>query len=305
MIQNPMLSRKKVTTMQNVLLIVTFIISLSLINNSWAKEQSGTVQTLVEILDKMPVSISDRYSARNPSETIEFFGIHPGMTVVEMMPGGGWYSKILLQYLGQHGKLIGADYSFDMWKKFDWMTEEMLAANKSWVKDWTAKAEGWRDEKGAIVSAFRIGSVPNEIYGTADVVLFIRALHNLALFESDGNHLSTALKNSFDVLKPGGVVGIVQHMAPESASNKWASGSNGYLKKSFVIKKMREAGFDYVDSSNINVNLRDNPSESDIVWRLPPGFATSKGDPFLKEKYKEIGESTRMTLIFRKPSYEL
>jgi predicted methyltransferase len=96
-------------------------------------------------------------------------------------------------------------------------------------------------------------------------------------------------------------VGIVQHQARENTSDEWASGRNGYLKKSFIIGIMDEAGFDLIGSSDINKNDLDQPSETDIVWRLPPSLATSKDDPVLKSQLEAIGESNRMTLLFRKP----
>ena len=137
--------------------------------------------------------------------------------------------------------------------------------------------------------------------GQADAVLLIRALHNLARFENDGGYLSTAMADVLRVLKPGGIVGVVQHMAPESASDEWANGSRGYLKKGFVITRFEGASFEYVDESDVNANPADEPGEADIVWRLPPSFATSRNDPDLREKYRAIGESNRMTVLFRKP----
>jgi len=93
----------------------------------------------------------------------------------------------------------------------------------------------------------------------------------------------------------------VQHMSPEDKSDDWADGSKGYLKKSLVIKKFEEAGFKYVDSTDINNNPKDQPGADDTVWRLPPSLSTSRDNPELKEQLVEIGESNRMTLKFRKP----
>ena len=95
---------------------------------------------------------------------------------------------------------------------------------------------------------------------------------------------------------------MVQHEAAEDADDAWANGSNGYLKQSFVIAVMTAAGFEFVEASDVNNNPLDQPGPEDIVWRLPPSLATSADDPQLREKYLAIGESTRMTLLFRKPS---
>ena len=143
--------------------------------------------------------------------------------------------------------------------------------------------------------------MPEEMKGTADAVLFIRALHNLARFEGEGGFLTAALRDAYDILKPGGTVGVVQHQAREGMSDEWAGGQNGYLKKSFVIEKMQDAGFEFVAGSDINMNGKDQPTDEDKVWRLPPSLATSRDNPELKAEMEAIGESNRMTLKFRKP----
>lgn len=270
-------------------------------DESKASSSKHQTTSLASILKTRPDKVKARYNARHPQQTIEFFGLKPGMTVVEALPGGGWYSKVLLPYLGSEGKLVGADYAVDMYPKFGFFDKKMLEEKKTWVTDWTAKAESWREDHSASVSAFQLGSMPETLSGKADAVVFIRALHNLARFENDGGYLSAALKDAYQSLKPGGIVGIVQHMAPESSSDKWADGSRGYLKKSFLIAQMEKMGFEFVASSDINLNPKDQPTEKDIVWRLPPTYATSGKDPELKKQYMAIGESNRMTLTFRKP----
>jgi predicted methyltransferase len=267
------------------------------------KNQSAksSTQSLTAVLKSMPDATKARCDARHPKQTIEFFGIKPGMTVVEGLPGGGWYSKILLPYLGQNGKLIGADYAMDMYPKFGFFSKERLEEKKTWVSSWTKEANTWRTKNSATVSAFQLGSMPKEMNSSADAVVFVRAMHNLARFESDGGYLTKALQDAYKALKPGGIVGIVQHQAPESSSDEWANGSRGYIKKSFLLSTMKNVGFEFVASSDINQNPKDVPSEQDIVWRLPPSLATSAKDPDLKKKYLAIGESNRMTLLFRKP----
>jgi predicted methyltransferase len=223
------------------------------------------------------------------------------MTVMEALPGGGWYTKILLPYLGRDGALIGADYSTDMYPLFGFFNEVQLLAKETWVADFTADATEWAGADGAAVSAFVFGSLPEEMKGTADAVLFIRALHNLARFQDQGGFLTTALQNAFDVLKPGGTVGVVQHQAPTGMPVGWASGDKGYLEKEFVIASMQAAGFEFVAGSDINENPKDQPGVDDIVWRLPPSLGTSRDNPELKAEMEAIGESNRMTLKFRKP----
>jgi predicted methyltransferase len=256
---------------------------------------------LAQVLADQPEEVQARYGARNSKETIEFFGLKPGMTVMEALPGGGWYSKILIPYLGSDGHLIGADYAEDMYPRFGFFSQEDLDAKATWVEDWTAEASAWIEEGGASVSAFQLGSMPESMHGTADAVFLVRALHNLARFEPDGDYLTKAVTDSFNILKPGGVLGVVQHEARDEMPDDWASGARGYLKESFVIETMENAGFVLEASSDVNNNPADQPTTEDIVWRLPPSLVTSRENEELKAELVAVGESNRMTLRFRKP----
>ncbi|GAB4562217.1 MAG: class I SAM-dependent methyltransferase [Haliangiales bacterium] len=244
-----------------------------------------------------------RYQYRHPKETLEFFGVAPGMTVAEVLPGGGWYSQLLLPYLGSEGTLVGITYDYEMWPKFGIFSAEDIEARFSgWTTKWPEQAKSWGEGDRADVAATEFGSVPDELADSVDVVLFVRALHNLSRFEADGGYLTTALAETYKILKPGGIVGVVQHQAPDSKSDEWADGSHGYLKRDNLITAMEAAGFEYVADSDINANPKDQPGEDDIVWRLPPTFATSRDNPELKAEMAAIGESNRMTLKFRKPA---
>lgn len=257
---------------------------------------------LKSVLEAQPRKVRERYSHRHPQATLAFFGIEPGMTVVEVLPGAGWYTKILLPYLGPEGRLIGADYPIDMFPLFGFFSDEALASKETWVDDWRVQARGWAGEDGAEVGAFQLGAMPAPMAGTADAVLFIRALHNLARFESEGGYISDALATAFRVLEPGGVVGVVQHRAPAAAPDAWADGSAGYLKAAFVVASFEDAGFELVARSEINANPQDKPTPEDIVWRLPPSLDTSEAGSDVRAAYKAVGESDRMTLLFRKPT---
>jgi len=283
-----------------MLKILVSVTSLLLFASSGVLAEGADSARLASVLADQPEEVQARYVFRHPQETLEFFGIAPGMTVVEALPGGGWYTKILLPYLGQEGAVIGADYSLKMYPLFGFFSEERLKEKETWVTDWTAESSEWAGDEGATVSAFVFGALPREMKGTADAVLFIRALHNLARFEKEGGFLSYALDNAHDLLKPGGIVGVVQHMARDEMTDEWAGGQNGYLKKQFLIDQMEAAGFDYVADNDVNMNEKDQPADSDIVWRLPPSLATSRDNPELKAEMEAIGESNRMTLKFRK-----
>jgi predicted methyltransferase len=262
---------------------------------------ASTQASLDSILNAQSEETKARYAFRHPKETLEFFRIQPGMTVVEVLPGDGWYSQILVPYLGEQGRLIGLDYDGGMWKNFDWVTDEFMETRKQWPSEWSGKASAWGGENAAQTSAFAMEDAPESLNGTVDAVLFIRALHNFFRFESQGQHLTQALATTNQLLKPGGLVGIVQHQVSEDKTDEWADGSRGYLKKSALVARMEAAGFEFVAESDINLNPKDVPGENDIVWRLPPSYYNSKDDEALKKQFTEIGESNRMTLLFRKP----
>lgn len=259
---------------------------------------AAEVRSLDTVLAAQNESAQSRYEFRHPKETLEFFDIQPGMRVAEALPGGGWYSKILLSYLGEQGELVGVDYPIDLWPNFSFATEDYLEAKQSWPTAWTNQAKSWGVLNRAEISAYTFSTFPESMNGQLDAILFIRALHNLARFSDKAPYLDDALAASYRVLKPGGIVGIVQHEARDDRSDEWADGSAGYLKKSFVIAAMEKAGFELVEESDINTNPLDQASEGDKVWRLPPSLRTADEN---KEAMKAIGESHRMTLKFRKP----
>jgi len=288
--------RREIQGMKKVL--ISALATCCLSSALWADESADS---LASVLAAQPDDVKARYEFRHPQETLTFFGIEPGMTVVEALPGGGWYSKILLAYLGPQGTLIGADYAADMFPLFGFFSAEQLQAKQTWAQDWVTEAQAWAVPDSAQISAFQFGSLPDEMKGSADAVLFIRALHNLARFEGQGEYLSAAIQDAWDVLKPGGIVGVVQHQAREGQPDEWATGDRGYLKNAFVIEHMTAAGFELVGESEVNLNERDQPGESDVVWRLPPTLMTSRDNPELQEQLKATGESNRMTLKFRKP----
>ena len=254
---------------------------------------------LQQVLDAQPEENQARYQWRHPRETLAFFGVKPGMTVVEVLPGGGWYSAILAPYLGAEGALIGADYPLGLWSNFPFVTDEFMAGRRSWPQDWPTQ---WRRDGGAKVLAVRIGGATDDLNGSADAVLFIRALHNLNAFEDKGGFRSAALADAWSLLKPGGVVGVVQHRAPEGRSDDWADGSRGYLNRDALVANFQAIGFELAGESDINRNPKDVPAEDEVVWRLPPNLDGSDDDPELQAKYAAIGESNRMTLLFRKPA---
>jgi len=266
-------------------------------DKTYTKHAEFDLPKLKAILKAQPEKAQARYGARHPAQTLKFFGIKPGMAVGEALPGGGWYTKILVPYLGEEGKLVGIDYSLDMWPEFSFANEEFIAKKKNWPAEFVSKAAEWAPADGAKISATTFGDAAGASAGSLDAVLFIRAMHNLSRFENEGQYMTQALATTHAMLKPGGIVGVVQHRAPESAEDSWAIGSAGYLKQSKVVAAFENAGFKLIKKSGINANPKDKPTSDDVVWRLPPSL---RGSEETKEARMAIGESNRMTLLFKK-----
>lgn len=255
---------------------------------------------LAEILAAQPEETKARYGARRPAATLRFCEIKEGDAVIETLPGGGWYSRILFPYLGKNGRLTGANYPLGMFQRFGW--------DEARVKTVVERDKGWPKliatdpvSEGGTIDSFTITEMPNDMDGSADKVLFIRSLHNLSRFDGEAGYLKTALAEAFRSLKPGGIACVVQHQAAEDASDAWADGVNGYLKKSRVVAAFAAAGFKLAEASDMHVNSKDRPTENESVWRLPPNFRGVDENSAQWRAYKDIGESTRMTLKFVKP----
>ncbi|MGB5324704.1 MAG: methyltransferase domain-containing protein [Pseudomonadales bacterium] len=255
---------------------------------------------LESIVAARPVEDRARDAFRNPVETLAFFDVKPGTTVLEVLPGRGWYSRILAPYLGPAGTLHAVNYADTMWSLFGSFNEDFVAERKAQMANWPETVAGFGGN-GRSARGFAFGAVDASLNNSVDTVLCIRALHNLNRFEAQAGTRTAALAEIYRVLKPGGVVGVVQHRAPETAAGTWALGQNGYLKQSAVIEMLEAAGFELLASSEINSNPRDVPGEGDIVWRLPPSYRGSGEDPAQRAAVDAIGESDRMTLKFRKP----
>jgi predicted methyltransferase len=240
-----------------------------------------------------------RDTERHPAATLAFFQVEQGMAVAEGLPGGGWYTAVLANYLGKDGTLYGVNYADRMWSMFSFGTPEVVAKRTASTALFGELVAGFTDS-GISAQGFTFESVPEAINGTVDRVLLIRALHNLNRFETDAGTRSKALSAVHAMLKDDGLVGVVQHRAPESVDDKSATGSRGYLKQSGVIAMFAEAGFELVEQSEINANPKDQPGAKALVWRLPPSLRGSKEGTENRAAVVAIGESDRMTLLFKK-----
>ncbi|MGP1276233.1 MAG: class I SAM-dependent methyltransferase [Caulobacterales bacterium] len=233
-----------------------------------------------------------RDAYRNPGETLEFFGVEADDTVVEALPGGGWYGRILAPWLAAEGQYYGLNYPMSVFEQlFTNMTDEQRTRLEGWEASFPGVAEQWG---GPAQGGYTFGSIPESAAGSADVVLYIRALHNMARF----GMLDTVVNDAWTLLAPGGVVGVVQHRAPADETDERANGSRGYLREADVIAAFEARGFVLEASSDINANPNDPADHEMGVWALPPSFG---GGEETREAMQAIGESDRMTLRFRKP----
>ncbi|MFC4724160.1 class I SAM-dependent methyltransferase [Glycocaulis abyssi] len=232
----------------------------------------------------------DQY--RNPRETLEFFGVQPGDTVVEALPGSGWYGRILAPWLAAEGEYYGLNYSMGIFEQiFPNMSEEQRVRFEGWEAGFPGMAAEWG---GQAAGTYTLGSIPDSAAGTADVVLYVRALHNMARF----GEMDVAVNDAWTLLRPGGTVGVVQHRAPADETDERADGSRAYLREADVIAAFEARGFILEASSEVNANP-DDPADHEIgVWALLPTLAGTDED---REERMSIGESDRMTLRFRKP----
>ena len=218
---------------------------------------------------------------RHPYETLKFFGIEPEMTVVELSPGGGWYTEILAIYMYDEGELITAPYSASL-------SDYAKRSREAFEAKLNSKSIY---EKVKIVDLF--GKLAeNE---TVDAVLTFRNVHNW--LGEDGSGVKNVFEQSYAALKPGGILGVVEHRAKPGISIKEMKKS-GYVTEELTINLAKEAGFILSKKSEINANIKDTKDHPNGVWTLPPSLYLKDGD---KEKYRQIGESDRMTLLFKKP----
>ena len=225
----------------------------------------------------------DRY--RHPFETLAFFGIEPDDTVVEIWPGGGWYTEILAPYIARGG---GRYYAVGM-------NDNQLNGVRRLM---TANPQLYGAINLATFPSFAEGDtrVPD---GSADAVVTFRNVHNWRMgYQRDSQpYGEEAFRQMFRMLRPGGTLGVVDHRLPESAEAAREQ-TSGYVKTSTVRRLAEAAGFRFVGASEVNANPRDTADWPDGVWTLPPRLRLGDQD---RERYLAIGESDRMTLRFVKP----
>ena len=227
-----------------------------------------------------------RDGSRHPRETLEFFGIRSGMTVVELAPGGGWYTEVLAPLMGGDGVYYAAHHSLN----------SPGAYYRNSLGKYLQKLASDEALYGSVIVTQM--HPPSEVAiappGSADLVVAFRNVHSWMR----GGMLDGVLAAAFTALKPGGKLGIVQHRAKPGTDEETMK-RTGYVTEAHVVAAAEAAGFTLEASSPINANPADTADHPNGVWNLPPALRDGDVD---REKYLAIGESDRMTLRFVKPA---
>lgn len=223
---------------------------------------------------------------RHPKETLQFFGIDRGTRIIEITPGEGWYAAILSPFVKGLGSYTAAVHDENVPGVADYTADQNALLQQRFRSDRNSY-------DGTRPALYRFN--PNQpvlgASGSADAVLSFRNAHNWVAEGTAAAHF----KGFFDVLKSGGVLGIVDHRAnPGPATD----GLSGYVTEQQIIELATAAGFRLAAKSEINANPRDTKDHPEGVWTLPPTYALGDVD---RKKYQDIGESDRMTLKFAKP----
>lgn len=222
---------------------------------------------------------------RHPVETLEFFGLKPDMTVIEILPSTGWYTEIIAPYVRDHGKLYAAHFSPNA--SLSYMAPNLRAFEEKI----TAEPHLY----GRVT--VRHLNPPHEVViappESADLAMTFRNVHNWIMAGQEHEFFASF----YAALKPGGILGVVEHRAKPDAGME-VMRTSGYVTEQYVIDVATAAGFELVAKSEINANPKDPTVHPQGVWTLPPNYRLGDVD---RAKYTEIGESDRMTLKFIKP----
>jgi len=257
--------------------IYSYLLCLNLIFFFIPHASAHSLEDAVNSEDRSPKNtLRDKY--RNPYETLSFFGIKQEMSVVELSPGGGWYTEILANYIHSPGMLIAAHFDKDSKRDF-------YIRMRNNFEDKINKNPMYKN-----VSVVDLSSKLADP-GSIDAVLTFRNLHNWI-----GPQIDIIFANSHKALKEGGVLGIVEHRANPGTTLEEMK-KTGYVTEAYAIETAEKHGFTLIAKSEINANPKDTKNYTRGVWTLPPVLRLKEQD---KETYLNIGESDRMTLLFKK-----
>ncbi|WP_372626675.1 class I SAM-dependent methyltransferase [Arsukibacterium sp.] len=277
----------------NIVLAVVLTSAVSLVWQTQASEADPR-QKLSELALHSERSAEHiaRNQYRHPADTLHFFGLKPQMSVLEVWPGRGWYTEILAPYLKEQGQLTIAQFSHDdgtlkderakFWARLSAELSERIAAQQHYF--------GTVQQVEFEPPYFQPALAAEQF----DMVLSFRNAH---IWDERG-HLSATLQALYDLIAPGGVLGLVEHRAA-TLSDTTSVAVEGYLDEAYVIAAAEQVGFELAERSEINANLRDTKDHPKGVYTLPPTLALGN---YNRELYQAIGESDRMTLKFIKPA---
>lgn len=277
------------TTIKKTLIKAFLITGCCLCATGIAAEQQSQLLQLANSDQRSAQHIA-RNEFRNPVATLQFFGIEPNMSVLEVWPGHGWYTEILAPYLKEQGQLTLAQFRHN-----DGTLKDERSIFWAKVSERLARRIA---ENSDVFGTPAIIELEPPLFSPAvteqfDLVLTFRNAH----IWNESGHLFATLQSLFQTLKPGGVLGMVEHRAAR-LSDISSSAVEGYLDEAYVIAAAERAGFKLLQTSEINANPKDTKDYPKGVYALPPTLAMGQDD---RQKYLAIGESDRMTLKFIKP----
>ena len=246
----------------------------------------ATLLTMLVTISGIAIAERDtsRDQYRHPMATLAFFGVTPQMDVLEISPGGGWYTEVLAQYVT--GNLLAGHYDPQSDRAYYRNSQSKFAAKMA------AAPELYGNVKMHVfdASAKKLSAETSSV----DAVVTFRNVHNWMSSSTE----SSSFELFFNALKPGGMLGVVEHRAPDG-TDKATMKKSGYMTQDYVIELARGAGFILEASSEVNANEKDTANHPKGVWTLPPSLSLGDQD---RDRYLAIGESDRMTLRFRKPN---
>ena len=250
---------------------------------SWDSAMAAVLAGDHRASSRSGVPNSSRDGARNPAETLKFFGLQPDSTVVEIWPAGGWYTEVIAPFVAEKGQFYGAQFpgGTDM--------EFFNRAREAYQAKLDAHPQAYGNAQMTEMYPGNMALAPEPV----DAVLTFRNVHNWMSRDMQDE----VMQAFYDVLKPGGVLGIVEHRGTPG-SEQDPKAESGYVTEEYTIALAEKAGFVLEAKSEINANPRDTRDHPEGVWTLPPTLRLGDED---REKYLEIGESDRYTLRFRKP----
>lgn len=270
--------------------LISILLTASIVSSAGASAMSENLMAKLEVSSQGDHR-SDKNKARNkyrhPIATLSFFGLKEGMTVLEIAPGGGWYTEVLAPAMRDTGVYIAGSYD----SKVKDQPKYRYRQHDALLKQIKEQTELYDQIKVATYSPPESRALWE--HNSVDLVLTFRSSHGWVR----GGIIDDVYSDFFKVVKPGGTLGVVQHRAPEGGDVlEWAK--KGYVPESRIIQAAEKAGFVLDAKSDINANPKDLKDHEKGVWRLPPTLSLGDQD---RDNYLSIGESDRMTLRFKKP----